>query len=62
LYTTSLTFIADASLEKEEENDHFLLSLRNLDNLVLDSMVHSLYAEISAGIDCTHVTTAVSRL
>ena len=53
MYQTDLSFIAAASLEKEEENEHFLRSLRNLDNNSLDEMAHLLNSEVSAAIDCT---------
>ncbi len=53
MYQTDLVIIATASLEKEEENDYFLRSLKSLDNRELDVIVHGLNARVSAGIDCT---------
>ena len=41
------------SLGKDEENDHFLRSLRNRDILELDKLAHEINAVVSAGIDCT---------
>ena len=53
MYQTDLVFIAAASLEKVEENDYFLRSLKNRNTEELDVIVHSVYDEISAAIDCT---------
>ncbi len=53
MYQTDLVVIAAASLEKEEENDYFLRSLKNRDTEELDVIVHSIYDKISGGIDCT---------
>ncbi len=53
MYQTDLNIIAAASISKEEENDHFLRSLRNRDDRELDVMVHLLNDEVSAGVNCT---------
>lgn len=53
MYQTDLVFIAAASLEKEEENDYFLRSLRNRNTEELDVIAHSVYDDINAAIDCT---------
>jgi Fe-S-cluster containining protein len=53
MYQTNLQFIAAAAIDKEEENDHFLLSVRAYDNAVLEAMVHEMNNTVSAGIDCT---------
>ena len=38
---------------KEEENDHFLLSLKHQDGAVLDNKVHAINKRVSEAIDCT---------
>jgi Fe-S-cluster containining protein len=53
LYITDLAYIADRALEKEEENDHFLRSLRSHDDTELDSYAHAINDEVSGGVDCT---------
>ncbi len=53
MYQTDLSIIANAAIEKGEENDHFLRSLRAYDDGVLDELVHNLNDEVSSGIDCT---------
>ena len=53
MYQTDLNFIANAAAEKEEENDHFLRSLRGRNDDELDAMAHSVNKEVSSGIDCT---------
>lgn len=50
---TDLNVIAKHAEEKEEENDHFLRSLKPMDNAVLDALAHSVYETVNAGIDCT---------
>ena len=53
MYQTDLNFIATVSLGKDEENDHFLRSLRASDNLELDILAHEVNTVVSAAIDCT---------
>jgi uncharacterized protein len=53
LYKTDLNIIAALSIEKEEENDHFLRSLRNRDSIELDTLAHKLNEQVSVAIDCT---------
>ncbi len=50
---TDLLFIEKATLEKEEENNHFLRSLRSRSDIELDALAHTLNNEVSAAIDCT---------
>lgn len=50
---TDLDIIAIKANDKEEENDHFLRSLKPLDNAVLDTLAHKVYEQVNAGIDCT---------
>ena len=52
-YITDLHFIASQAPLKEEENDHFLSSLRNRDGIELDDIAHSLNKDVSSVIDCT---------
>lgn len=53
VYRTDLDYISAASIAKEEENHHFLVSLKNSDSAALDTMVHDIYETVNAGIDCT---------
>lgn len=53
MYQTDLSFIAVAATEKEEENDHFLHSIRMHEDTELDNMAHMLNDEVSAAVDCT---------
>lgn len=53
VYETNLQTIAVVAAEKEEENDHFLRSLKHHDGAVLDTVVHGIYADVNAAIDCT---------
>jgi uncharacterized protein len=53
IYATDLSFIAAEALLKEEENDHFLRSLRNQDDQTLDVIAHQLNDVVSTAIDCT---------
>lgn len=48
-----LDVIAGAAVEKEEENNHFLRSLKKYDGIVLDSTVHEIYNVVNPAIDCT---------
>jgi Fe-S-cluster containining protein len=50
-----LPFIAQEALEKEEDNIAFRTFLKNLDisSSALDAIVHEIYDEVSAQIDCT---------
>jgi len=50
-----LPFIAQEALEKEDENVVFRSFLKNLDigSEELDAVVHEIYEEVSAQIDCT---------
>lgn len=50
-----LQFIAKEALEKEDENVAFRSFLKNLDmrSRDLDAIVHEIYDEVSAQIDCT---------
>jgi len=41
------------ALQKEQENDHFMLSLKEYDGVQLDAMVHEINDKVSAAIDCT---------
>lgn len=50
---TDLEAIADLAAEKEEENHHFLLSLKREDGATLDEKAFRLNREVSAAIDCT---------
>jgi hypothetical protein len=50
---TDLDFIDKMASEKEEENDHFLRSIKPLDNNALDALAHQVYDRVNAGIDCT---------
>ncbi|OSZ82012.1 hypothetical protein CAP35_01710 [Chitinophagaceae bacterium IBVUCB1] len=52
-YETNLQTIAVAATEKEEENDHFMRSLRHYDGAMLDEMAHRVYEDVNAAIDCT---------
>ena len=52
-YIIDLTFIAAEAVHKEEENDHFLRSIRNKDSIELDTLAHKLNDKVSAAIDCT---------
>jgi uncharacterized protein len=51
-YITDLQYIASQALAKEEENDHFLRSLKNRNDVELDGIAHAFYNEVSSGIDC----------
>ena len=51
-YPSNLVFIASQALLKEEENDHFLRSLRNWDGIELDDIAHAINAIVSSAIDC----------
>lgn len=53
MYQTDLHIIASESVEKEEENDHFLRSLRHHNEQELDSIAHAINDTVSAAIDCT---------
>jgi len=50
---TGLAFIADNAISKEEENDHFLLFVKYMDNDTLDAIAHKTNDSVSSGIDCT---------
>ncbi len=52
-YITDLEFIAAEGMRREEENDHFLLSLRSYDTLQLDVLAHTVNNNVSSAIDCT---------
>jgi uncharacterized protein len=52
-YITDLSILAEKAREKEEENDHFLRSLKKYDDAQLDAIVHEINDVVSAGIDCT---------
>jgi Fe-S-cluster containining protein len=52
-YITDLEVIATIAAEKEEENDHFLRSLRHHDDEKLDAVVHTIYSQVNPAIDCT---------
>ena len=53
IYIANLELIAAQSLEKVEENDHFLRSLKRYDSNELDLFVHAINKEVSDAIDCT---------
>ena len=53
MYETNLHYIAAEAIEKEEENDHFLRSLKRYDGNELDAKVHAINERVSAAIDCT---------
>jgi len=53
LYETDLSVIAAVAIEKEEENEHFLRSLKRQDGEQLDTIVHRINDEVSSAIDCT---------
>jgi len=53
VYETNLSVIAEQAVLKEEENDHFLLSLKHQDGAVLDNKVHAINKRVSEAIDCT---------
>lgn len=50
---TDLTAIANNAINREEENDHFLLFVRHMDGDALDAIAHSSYQQVSEAIDCT---------
>ena len=50
---TNLAFIAQAELDKEEENLFFKEKLYNSDSTEIDNVVRALDKEISPQIDCT---------
>ena len=52
-YEINLQTIAASASEKEEENDHFMRSLKQYDGEQLDATVHKIYTDVNAGIDCT---------
>ncbi|MBL7683549.1 MAG: YkgJ family cysteine cluster protein [Flavipsychrobacter sp.] len=52
-YETNLQAIAAIASEKEEENDHFLRSLRHYDGAVLDEMANRVFQDVNAVVDCT---------
>jgi Fe-S-cluster containining protein len=52
-YETRLEYIAEQGIEKAEENDYFLRSLKQVDGAVLDGIVHEINTTVSAAIDCT---------
>lgn len=58
----SLSVIAEKAIEKEEENDHFLLSLRKYDGEWLDDTVHGINKEVSSAINCTDCGNCCSKL
>ena len=62
IYETSLDVIAAKAEERQEENDHFLRSLKHADSSALDKLVHAVYGQVSAGIDCTECGNCCSKL
>lgn len=52
-YEINLQTIAAIASEKEEENDHFLRSLRHHDGAVLDEMSNRVFQDVNAVVDCT---------
>jgi Fe-S-cluster containining protein len=53
VYETRLDHIAGQAIEKEEENDQFLRSLKQYDGRALDDIVYGINDEVSTAIDCT---------
>lgn len=62
LYETRLPFIASEAEKKEEENDHFLISLNHHDDKALDALVHQINEQVSSGIDCTQCGNCCQKL
>jgi Fe-S-cluster containining protein len=52
-YITDLSVIAAEAELKEEENRHFLQSLKKYDSTELDGMAHAVNTEVSTAVDCT---------
>ncbi len=52
-YITDLSVIAAEAEVKDEENRHFLQSLRTYDNTELDRIAHTVNAVVSTAVDCT---------
>ena len=50
---TDITKIKNYAKEKEDENWEFRNSLKGCDDRKIDLIVHKLFKEISASIDCT---------
>ena len=61
-YETRLNYIAEQAIENEEENDHFLRSLRHHDGGLLDDTVHKINEEVSSAIDCTACGNCCQKL
>ncbi len=58
----SLVVLAQKAVEKEEENDHFLRSLKQHDGEWLDGVVHEINKEVSGAINCTDCGNCCSKL
>jgi Fe-S-cluster containining protein len=52
-YETELQAIAAIASGKDEENDHFMRSLKHYNGEELDAKVHQIYDDVNAAIDCT---------
>ena len=61
-YIADLAFIAARAAKKEEENDHFLHSLRSYDSTELDTIVHGINQQVSDAIDCTECGNCCNKL
>ncbi len=61
-YETNLQAIAAIASEKEEENDHFLRSLRHHSGAVLDEMANRIYQDVNAAVDCTACGNCCQKL
>ena len=52
-FIINIAQIQDLEKTRQEENDDFYQSLKQLDEGEIDSLVHALNEEVSRGIDCT---------
>lgn len=52
-YTTDLSIIAAEAVVNDEENRHFLQSLKKYDNTELDRIAHAVNVEVTTAVDCT---------
>jgi Fe-S-cluster containining protein len=62
VFISDLDVIAAKAVERAEENDHFLRSLRTLDAGDLDATAHEVNSEVTAAIDCTECGNCCSKL
>jgi Fe-S-cluster containining protein len=62
VYETNLQVIAEIAAGKEEENDHFMRSLRKYDGAELDARAHRLNTEVSAAVSCTDCGNCCTHL